>query len=50
MVVRDSRLESFESRVQFYLNLGWLPQGGVAIMHVESVNIIYVQAMIRESL
>ena len=51
MVVQDPRMESFEAKVQFYLNLGWLPQGGVAIISTDTNNsLLYAQALIKESL
>ena len=47
-IVATSNCDELKAHVNLYIKKGWVPQGGIAVVHRTSVReIAYYQAMVR---
>lgn len=49
VLMEDLNRQSLERRVNLFIPMGWIPQGGVAVDYDTQDNVtIYLQAMVRK--
>ena len=48
-MVQDTKISRFEAIINGFLEKGWVCQGGVSVIKYSLVEMVYSQAMIKDS-